>query len=303
MSSASPSKKVVIELRHPSGSRAEVFLYGATVTAFYAAQEPERNVLFLSKQALLDGSKPIRGGIPLVFPVFGSAPGFPNHGFVRTTNWKLSQLDQTVGDDDSPTVATFAMAATDATKAIYPHDFDLVYEVKLFANSLATALHVHNKSDGEIAFQALLHTYLSADDVRNEAVTVEGLKGLQYHDKVAASEKTEDRALLSFAQETDSVYANAPSPVVVRMKRADGREQVVTIEKSAFIKSGASQTAQDSDVVVWNPWVDKAKAMGDFGDDEYPTMLCVEPGRVSEQQKLAAGQTFTLQQAIKLSAL
>ena len=28
--------------------------------------------------------------------------------------------------------------------------------------------------------------------------------------------------------------------------------------------------------VVWNPWVDKAKRMSDFGDDEWPGMLCVE---------------------------
>ncbi|EGZ16625.1 hypothetical protein PHYSODRAFT_498345 [Phytophthora sojae] len=297
------AKKSVIELRHPSGSRAEVQLYGATVTGFYAAQEPERNVLFLSRQALLDGSKPIRGGIPLVFPVFGAAEGFPNHGFARVNHWKLSQLDQTVGDDQSPTVATFALDVTEDMKAMYPHDVALVYEVKLFANALATALHVQNKSDHEVAFQALLHTYLSADDVRDGGVVVEGLKGVAYHDKVAAAQQTETRDVLGFAQETDSVYANAPSPVVVRMKRAGGKEQVVTVEKEAFIKSGASQVPQPSDVVVWNPWVEKSKGMSDFADDEYPTMLCVEPGRVSEQQKLPAGQTFTLQQAIKLSAL
>jgi D-hexose-6-phosphate mutarotase len=28
--------------------------------------------------------------------------------------------------------------------------------------------------------------------------------------------------------------------------------------------------------VVWNPWIAKAKAMADFGDDEWPGMVCVE---------------------------
>jgi glucose-6-phosphate 1-epimerase len=35
-------------------------------------------------------------------------------------------------------------------------------------------------------------------------------------------------------------------------------------------KSGSATT------VVWNPWIEKAKAMADFGDDEWPTMLCIE---------------------------
>ena len=28
--------------------------------------------------------------------------------------------------------------------------------------------------------------------------------------------------------------------------------------------------------IVWNPWIDKAAAMGDFGDDEWTGMVCVE---------------------------
>lgn len=293
----------VIELRHPSGSRAEVHLYGATVTSFYAANEPHRNVLFLSAKALLDGSKPIRGGIPLVFPVFGAVEGFPNHGFARVNNWKLVQLDECGGDEHMPTVATFALDVSHEIKTMYPHDFSLLYTVKLFPNALATAIHIQNQSKSEVAFQALLHTYLSADDVRDGAVVVKGLKGLKYYDKVAGSEKTEERDELIFDQETDSVYSNAPSPIVVHMKRSDGKKRVVTIEKEAFIKSSAIDTVQQSDIVVWNPWIDKAKGMSDFGDKEFLTMLCVEPGRVSEQQKLPAGQTFTLQQIIKLSAL
>ena len=28
--------------------------------------------------------------------------------------------------------------------------------------------------------------------------------------------------------------------------------------------------------MVWNPWIDKSKAMADFGDDEYKEMICAE---------------------------
>ena len=47
------------------------------------------------------------------------------------------------------------------------------------------------------------------------------------------------------------------------------------------------------DTVVWNPWTEKAKAMGDFEPKEgYKNMLCVEVGAVNGWQKLEAGDTF-----------
>lgn len=293
-----------VEITHPSGARAEVHLYGATVTSFYTADEPMRNVLFVSKQAALNGSKPIRGGIPLVFPIFGSAPGFPNHGIARTsTQWKLTLLSQTTADSDAPTVATFGLTSDDGTRAVWPVDFELTYEIKLFPSSLVTALHVRNTSSAEIAFQALLHTYLTVDDVRNGGVQVEGLKGLHYQDKVSGTSNTEERTAITFDKETDSVYANAPSEIVVRIRGPDGKNHVVIIEKAAFLDHEPLSGAQPSDAVVWNPWIEKSKGMGDFGDDEYLTMVCVEPGRVSEQQKLAPGKVYTLQQVIKNAAL
>ena len=32
------------------------------------------------------------------------------------------------------------------------------------------------------------------------------------------------------------------------------------------------------DALVWNPWVEKSKKMGDFRDDEYREMVCVSRG-------------------------
>lgn len=51
----------------PTGERVEVLLHGATVTSWKSANGKEN--LFMSSKAVLDGSKPVRGGIPLVFPV------------------------------------------------------------------------------------------------------------------------------------------------------------------------------------------------------------------------------------------
>lgn len=56
-----------IEASLPSGQSVTVLLYGATVTSWKLANGEEQ--LFLSEKAHLDGSKPVRGGIPVVFPV------------------------------------------------------------------------------------------------------------------------------------------------------------------------------------------------------------------------------------------
>lgn len=57
--------KVVARL--PTGESVEILLFGATVTSWKSANGTEN--LWLSEAAKLDGSKPVRGGIPVVFPV------------------------------------------------------------------------------------------------------------------------------------------------------------------------------------------------------------------------------------------
>lgn len=56
-----------IEATLPTGESVQVYLYGATVTSWKLANGEEQ--LFVSSKAILDGSKAIRGGIPVVFPV------------------------------------------------------------------------------------------------------------------------------------------------------------------------------------------------------------------------------------------
>lgn len=50
--------------------------------------------------------------------------------------------------------------------------------------------------------------------------------------------------------------------------------------------------------VVWNPWERKAKAMVDFGDDEYKHMICVEPAAIEKPITLKPGEEWKGRQKI-----
>jgi len=55
-----------VTARLPTGESVQVLLHGATVLSWKSNGQEN---LFLSEKAILDGSKPVRGGIPVVFPV------------------------------------------------------------------------------------------------------------------------------------------------------------------------------------------------------------------------------------------
>jgi glucose-6-phosphate 1-epimerase len=117
-------------------------------------------------------------------------------------------------------------------------------------------------------FTAALHTYLvvappPAGGIA--ALSVEGLSGTSYSDSLdGGAEKPQDGPV-AFDREVDRIYLGAPDAgIVARNAVAAGGS--VEVRKAGF-----------RDAVVWNPWADKARAMADFGDDEYRGMLCIEP--------------------------
>lgn len=90
----------------------EILYYGATVISWKSPDvvggEPLER-LFVSSKAALDGSKPVRGGIPIVFPIFGAPelPLFSNlkqHGYARSSTWNFTSA---VTDDDSSVSVKF----------------------------------------------------------------------------------------------------------------------------------------------------------------------------------------------------
>ena len=257
----------------------EVYLAGAHVTAWTpAGSDP---VLWMSGASTFVEGEAIRGGVPICFPWFGPGrePGLapPAHGFARLARWRLREA----ADEDGTVTLTFGLthddvAALPAARA-WPHAFTATYTVT-FGVELVLALRVENTGDEEFSFEEALHTYLAVADVR--AAAVQGLDGARYLDKTLAADgplvvQTGD---LTFAGETDRVYGSEGTVVVVDAHRSIG----ITKEGSA-------------DTVVWNPWADKAAAMADFGDDEWPGMVCVETANVLDTAiRLAVGEAHVM---------
>lgn len=52
--------------------------------------------------------------------------------------------------------------------------------------------------------------------------------------------------------------------------------------------------------VIWNPWSEYAKEIPDFGDDEFPNMVCVEAGRVAAPIVLLPGTAFEASQILQV---
>jgi glucose-6-phosphate 1-epimerase len=154
----------------PSHDSVTVHLYGATVTSWKTSSGEEQ--LFLSEKAILDGSKAIRGGIPVVFPVFGPPPkdhatsALPQHGFARISYWEYlgkSTSESSLSTAGDSVKLDFGLSTTmldDKARNTWPYDFGLVYSITLGKGTLETGMHVQNKGDKSFDFHCLFHTYL-----------------------------------------------------------------------------------------------------------------------------------------------
>lgn len=153
----------------PTGESVEILLYGATVISWKDRAGSER--LWLSESAKLDGTKAVRGGIPLVFPVFGTAPDhpptskLPQHGFARNSKWEFlgKSTSESTGKSDASVKLDFGLSTAtvgDEARKLWPYTFAIIYSVTLTADSLGTSIVITNDGDEPFEAQVLLHTYL-----------------------------------------------------------------------------------------------------------------------------------------------
>ncbi|THF99991.1 hypothetical protein TEA_017529 [Camellia sinensis var. sinensis] len=118
-------------------------------------------------------------------------------------------------------------------------------------------------------------------------VRVEGLETLDYLDNLKNKERfTEQGDAITFESEAspgnhllvDKIYLSTPTKIAILDHE---KKRTFVIRKDGL-----------PDAVVWNPWDKKAKAMADFGDDEYKHMLCMETAAVEKAITLKPGEEW-----------
>jgi D-hexose-6-phosphate mutarotase len=254
-------------------STAEIYLHGAHVTNF--KKHDEAPILFLSQCSRFEANQPIRGGIPVIFPWFGAREGMTMHGFARIKAWEIKEI---VPAPDGSVSMRFRLPNYPEAGAYPPFLAEYVVTVN---EALTLELIVTNNSTEEsLEFEECLHTYFAVEDVG--AITVAGLKGHSYLDKVANfAKKTETDEAIRIASEVDRIYLDASGAVEIHDAKL---KRVIRVAKE-----------NSTSTVVWNPWIAKAQQMPDFGNEEYQKMVCVESGNVNVNKlTLAPGRTSTL---------
>ncbi|RJG48439.1 D-hexose-6-phosphate mutarotase [Motilimonas pumila] len=256
-------------------SQACFTLHGAHLIHFQqAAKAP---LIWLSKTAIFDNKKAIRGGVPICWPWFGAAPAsfganLPSHGFARNSLWQLAETKEV----DGATQISFKLTDTKASLELWPHQFELTL-VATVGEAIDLRLITHNQSEKPAPYLAALHTYLNISAPEHAKVT--GL-GSQYLDSLAGKQQKASTGTLSIDGAIDSLYTQA--------------EPSLTLSDQGLQREVAIHNEGNDTVVVWTPWIEGAAAMADMPDDGYQTMLCVESAITQQAVIIAPGESHTL---------
>lgn len=258
-----------VRITAADGAQITVSLFGAHLLSWKTGDGKER--LFCSALSALDGSKPVRGGVPVIFPQFNSRGDGQRHGFARVSQWRLDDS----GGDGGSSFLQFTLTPAELAPALaqaWPHAFALRLRFTLHGDALDIDMTVQNTGAREMPFALALHTYFDVGQLA--ATSVSGLQHVRYTDHHLHTAEQEHPAL-HFTEKQDRIYQATPALTL------NTDNATLRLEQQGF-----------SEWVVWNPGQADAAAMADLEDEEYLRFICIEPARV-DQQALAAGAEWT----------
>jgi len=244
---------------------AKIALQGGHVV-WWRPKSSAQDVLWLSSNARYEKGRSIRGGVPICWPWFGQHPTdgtFCNHGFARVIPWRLAKSIQL--KNGATKIILKMLPTKEATKQLtYNYELELTIVV---GETLYLNLKTTNLSGNPFTISEGYHTYFYVSDIENIKIT--GLENTVYTDKFDNFNRSIQKSSIRFNGAFDRVYSNTSNDCYIEDEKFN---RVITVKKS-----------NSNSTVVWTPWEEIAKNMGDMGSkDEWRRMVCVETANLHE---------------------
>ena len=268
-----------------SSASATIYLHGAHVAQYQPREQAP--LLFMSSRSFFEPGKPIRGGVPVIFPWFGprdDADRTQMHGLVRTLAWEVRDAVKRADGVD----LVLGLKSSEATRSVWPFEFDATFTLGV-GPVLKMTLAVRNMSAEPFSFEEGLHTYFAVSDVRE--ISVHGLRGHWYRDKnISPDYQLDTSDTITFPNRTDRLYRDARGICTIKDPGMN-REIVVAKENSAT-------------TVVWNPGEMAPGEFADLASENWPRFVCVETCNARHNAyTLGAGQTHSMSAMIQARAM
>ena len=265
---------------------AKVALHGAHLFEWTpTGQDP---VIYNSPDAIYKQGKAIRGGVPICWPWFNAHPtdpDLPSHGFVRNRFWELESITES-GEGESCVATTIHLELkyNDEIEKLWPFPFTLKARIEVGAEAKIT-IEATNDSDKQMVVGGALHTYLSVGQI--DQVSITGLEGSSYIDTAGPEARRTQTGPIKISEETDRIYQNT--------------EGAITLHDSVLNRKIEVTREGSKSAVVWNPWIEKAKGLGDLPDEAYRDFVCIEAANARDDlYPLEQHEGHTLSTTIKV---
>lgn len=249
---------------------AAISVYGAHLL-YWKPKKEQESIIYLSKLAKFVRGTPIRGGIPICWPWFGTA-GTPRHGYGRRSDW-TENLAEIM--DDGSVHAKFTLTLPKPIEVEGTVDFHI--NATQLTQSITTT---NNREKDSFDLSTALHAYFSVTDIDKAYVT--GLQNAKFVENIKNEKGPHSEDPLRFnGGQIDRCYTGTSGTLEIH---DEIKKRVIRI-----VREGSNSA------IVWNAGEKYSKELPDLPDDGYRHYVCVEAANILEDTiKLAPKAQHTL---------
>ncbi|CQR47420.1 Putative glucose-6-phosphate 1-epimerase [Paraliobacillus sp. PM-2] len=223
-------------------------------------------LLYLNKATLFDEQRPIRGGIPILFPVAGKTENetyiynekeyhMPIHGFARDYPW---EIDATNLENKQASI-TLSLESTEEMLKIFPFHFKLLFTYTLSNEGLSIKQSYQNNTNESMPMYAGFHPYFLTKDemiyIQTDSSTYLDLKDNQEKEFNGSIKKQDLEPSIIFTNRKDGSLSI----------RTPGQQQLI-MEYGPEFQYTVFWTEEGKNHVCMEPWMALPNALNDKKD-------------------------------------